>query len=149
MTRSAEALLDSNVLVAGVTEAHVHHPPSAALLLAGQDGRFAVAAHTYAEAFNHLTRASGPGPIALTPAEAMGALDSIASFTTLVGLTPAQTLEAVRAYAASGGIGARLYDRLVGEAAVAHGLRRIVTWNTGHMRGLFPGLDVVTPAEVA
>jgi predicted nucleic acid-binding protein len=66
-----------------------------------------------------------------------------------LGLTPAQTFEATRRYAASGGIGARLYDALIGEAAVLHGIPDIVTWNTGHMRGLFPNLDVLTPEAFA
>jgi hypothetical protein len=66
----------------------------------------------------------------------------------LVGLTPAQTLDAVIGYAESGGVGARLYDRLIGEAAVRAGLRRIVTWNLRRLRGLFPTLDVITPADL-
>ncbi len=47
----------------------------------------------------------------------------------------------------SGGIGPRLYDRLIGEAAVAHAIPRILTWNVGHMRGLFPNLVVTTPTD--
>ena len=82
------------------------------------------------------------------PEEAWAALESVRSVTALVGLTPAQTFEATGRYARSGGIGARLYDRLIGEAAVAHGIRRIVTWNVSHMGSLFPDLDVRTPREV-
>ena len=71
------------------------------------------------------------------------------AITGLVGLTAAQTFEAIGAYAASGGIGPRLYDALIGGAAVAHGIPSIVTWNVGHMRGLFPNLDVLTPETFA
>jgi len=71
----------------------------------------------------------------------------IRSITMLVGLTPAQTYDAVRDYAAEGGIGARVYDKLIGQAAVLHGIGAIVTWNARHMRGLFPDRDVCTPAE--
>ena len=69
--------------------------------------------------------------------------------TGLIGLTPAQTFEATSRYAALCGIGPRLYDALIGEAAVLHGVPGIVTWNIGHMRGLFPDLDVLTPAAFA
>jgi predicted nucleic acid-binding protein len=72
----------------------------------------------------------------------------VRTVTDLVGLTAAQTFDAVRRYAGDGGVGPRLYDRLIGEAAVAHGLARIITWNVTHMRRLFPGLTVVTPAEL-
>jgi hypothetical protein len=75
-------------------------------------------------------------------------LESVRAVTDIVGLTPAQTFDVVRRYAGEGGVGPRLYDRLIGEAALAAGLPRIVTWNIGHMRGLFPGLQVLTPPEV-
>ena len=65
--------------------------------------------------------------------------------TGLIGLTQAQTFEATSRYAASGGTGPRLHDALIGEAAALHGIPRIVTWTIGHMCGLFPNLDVLTP----
>ncbi len=145
----AEALLDSNVLVAAVTQTHIHHTPSAALFPRGSAGRFAVAAHGVSEAFNTLTRQRGPAPIALPPADAWRALDQLAALTIVVGLTPQQTLATIRRYAETGGVGARLYDHLIAETAVRAGLRRMVTWNVGHMRGLAPpGLEVVTPEGV-
>lgn len=69
--------------------------------------------------------------------------------TALVGLSAPQSFEAIRGYAQDGGVGARLYDRLIGQAAVAHDIPAIVTWNVRHMRGLFPGVRVVTPGEWA
>ena len=51
-----DALLDSNVLIAMLVEAHEHHEPSLALLASEGDTQFAVAAHTYAEAYSTLTR---------------------------------------------------------------------------------------------
>lgn len=148
MTRP-EALLDTNVVVAALVEAHPHHRASTTLVVDGGPGRFAVAAHSYAEAFNTLTRGGAQGVYGWSPDEAWDALERVRAWTRLVGLTPSQTLAAVRAYAASGGTGARLYDRLIGETAVQAGLGRIVTWNTGHMRALFPGLEVVEPAALA
>jgi hypothetical protein len=108
---------------------------------------FAVAAHSYAEAYSTLTRRGERTPFQFTPEEAWAALESVRAVTALVGLTAPQTFEAIRAYAGSGGIGARLYDRLIGEAAVAHGIPGIVTWNVGHMRSLFPNLSVSTPTQ--
>jgi len=42
-----------------------------------------------------------------------------------------------------------LSPEIIGEAAVANGIQRIVTWNVSHMGSLFPDLDVRTPGEVA
>lgn len=51
-----------------------------------------------------------------------------------------------RAFAHEGGIGARLYDRLIGEAALTHE-QAIITWNVGNMRSLFPSLETLSPVE--
>ena len=141
-----EALLDSNVLIAMLVEAHEHHGPSLDLVSEGGT-QFAIAAHSYAEAYSTLTRRGERAPFQFTPQEAWAALESVRAVTTLVGLTAPQTFEAIRGYAQSGGLGARLYDRLIGEAAAAHGIALIVTWNVGHMRSLFPNLNVETPKE--
>ncbi len=50
-------------------------------------------------------------------------------------------------FARTCGIGARLYDLLIGETAIMHGISTIVTWNVSHMRGLFPTLNVATPTQ--
>lgn len=142
----ADALLDSNVLIAILAEAHEHHAASLDLLT-GKRAEFAVAAHSYAEAFTTLTRRGDHGPFRFSSEEAWAALESIRAVTALVGLTPAQTFDAVRSYARSGGIGARLYDKLIGEAAVIHEIPSVITWNVGHMRGLFPALNILTPKE--
>jgi predicted nucleic acid-binding protein len=142
-----DALLDSNVIVAMLAEAHEHHGPSLALLAEGDERTFAVAAHSYAEVYSTLTRKGEHAPFKFSPEEAWAALESVRAVTVLLGLTPAQTFDGVRSYAKLGGVGARLYDRLIGEVAVTHGLSAIITWNTGHMRGLFQDLRVATPLE--
>ena len=145
---TAEALLDSNVVVAIVAEAHEHHGPSLDLLIGGAPASFAVGAHSYAEAYSTLTRLGERAPFRFSSDEAWAALQSVRAATTLVGLTAAQTFDAIQSYARSGGVGERLYDRLIGEAAIAHGMKTIVTWNVGHMRSLFPSLTVSTPREL-
>lgn len=146
MTPSA-ALIDSNVIVAALASDHQHFTSSAALINAAVAGHYAIAAHSYAEAYNHLTRQGPRGSAQLAPGEAWMALQHVAALTVLVGLTPEQTLAAVGRYAARSGIGARLYDHLIGETALTRGIRQIVTWNVSHFRGLFPQLDIITPAE--
>ena len=130
-----------------LVEEHEHHAPSLALLTDGGGNRYAVAAHSYAEAYSTLTRTGPHAPFQFTPQEAWDGLESVRATTAMIGLTASQTFEAIRGYAQSGGAGARLYDRLIGETAVAHDIPAIVTWNVRHVRGLFPGVRVVTPAE--
>lgn len=148
MTAAPDGLLDSNVLIALLAEAHEHHGASIALFPDEGGLRFAVAAHSYAEAYSTLTRRGGPAPFGFASTEAWAALESVRAVTDLVGLTAAQTFDLVRRYAGDGGVGPHLYDRLIGEAAAMHGIARIVTWNVFHMRGLFPSLEVATPADL-
>lgn len=143
-----EALLDSNVVIASLWLGHPHHNASVRLFEPDASVRIVISSHSYAEAFSILTRRSGPVSIGLSPAAAWTALEGVASRSRLIGLSAAQTFATIRAYAETGGIGPRLYDRLIGEAAVLHGIPLIVTWNVGHMRGLFPALEVLTPADV-
>ena len=140
-----EALLDSNVIIAMVAEEHEHHAASAALMPDASSRRFAVAAHSYAEAYATLTRRSANAVFRWSAEDAWGTLESVAGATILVGLSPAQTFDTIRGYAEDGGIGPRLYDRLIGQVAVQCAIPRIITWNVGHMRDLFPGLEVVDP----
>lgn len=132
-----------------MVKAHEHHATSLALLTRPTGARFAVSAHSYAEAYSTLTRRSDRAPFAFTAGEAWASLASLRAVTGLIGLTPAQTFEATSRYAAAGGTGPRLHDALIGETAVLHGIPGIVTWNTGHMRGLLPNLDVLTPEAFA
>lgn len=145
MSSIADALLDSNVVIAMVAEAHEHHAPSAALLPTRPTRHLAVAAHSYAEAFATLTRRNASAVFRWSAEDAWGTLESVAAATTLVGLSPAQTFDTVRSYAENGGIGARLYDRLIGQVALQYAIPRLVTWNVGHMRDLFPNLDICDP----
>lgn len=139
------ALLDSNVIIAAVAETHEHHAASVPILRDSDVGALAVTAHSYAEAYSILTRRSERANLGFTAQEAWAALEGVMGFTTLLGLTASQTLDGVRDFARMGGVGVRLYDRLIGQAAVIHGIPVIVTWNVRHMRNLFPQLEIVTP----
>jgi predicted nucleic acid-binding protein len=139
------ALLDSNVVIAMLAEAHEHHEASIALMDQVPLARLAVAAHSYAEVFVTLTRRGDAAPFRYAASHAIAALESLRAATALVGLTPAQGFDTTRRFAHAGGIGARLYDALIGEVARIGGIGTIITWNTRHMGGLFPDLAVVTP----
>jgi predicted nucleic acid-binding protein len=144
---AADALLDSNIVVVLIASRHQHHEPSRALFELNPRQSFAIAAHSFAEAYVTLTRSGRAGLFEFQSREAWAALDRLRSRITLVGLTAAQNLDALRSYAESGGIGARFYDAMIGQTAVMHAIPTIMTWNTPHMRGLFPALDIATPAE--
>lgn len=139
------ALLDSNIVIASIAEAHEHHEPSNALFQSSPEQSFAVAAHSYAEAYATLTRDSPSSPFRWAAEHAIAALESVAARCVLLGLTHAQSFDAIREFASTGGVGPRLYDKLIGQTAVLNGLDTIITWNLNHMRSLFPLLRVLGP----
>jgi predicted nucleic acid-binding protein len=143
------ALLDSNVVIASVAEAHEHHEPSIKLFGLSPAQSFAVASHSYSEAYSILTRKAQSSPFRWSSADAIAALESVAARCVLVGLTHAQTFDAIREFAKDGGIGPRLYDKLIGQTAVVNAIPAIVTWNVSHMNDLFPSLDVFDPISFA
>lgn len=143
------ALLDSNVVIASIAEAHEHHARSIVLFRDFPAQSFAVAAHSYSEAYAILTRKAASSPFRWPAKDAIAALESIAARCALVGLTHAQTFDTIREFASEGGIGPRLYDKLIGQTAVLNGLGVIITWNLGHMRSLFPPVDVQDPGSFA
>lgn len=145
MTLRPVALLDSNVIIAAIVDEHQPHQPSSTLLAGMSDGRLAIAAHSFAEAYATLTSRRTVVGFGLPPENAWRSLMSVAEITTLIGLQPSDAFEDVGLYAQAAGIGPRLYDHLIGRVAVRHGIPRIVTWNLRHMRDLFPALDVVDP----
>jgi len=142
-------LIDSNVVIASVVEAHEHHDASIALFSAFPVNSFAVAAHSYSEAYSILTKKAQASPFRWTAGDAIAALESVAARCVLVGMTHAQTFDAIRDFAAGGGVGPRLNDRLIREAALMNGIGCVITWNSSHMGSLFPKLEVLTPRQFA
>ena len=143
----ADALLDSNVIIASIAPIHPHHMQSLSRFGLVPRVSYAIAAQSFAEAYVTLTRKGAAFPFRLTSKEAWAALESLRARTGLVGLTPAQSLDTLRNYVARGGIGPRLYDALIGKTAVLHAVPTIISWNRTHMLGLFPALTISTPAE--
>ena len=143
------ALLDSNVIVASVAAKHDDHSASIALFERYPAKSFAVAAHSFSESYVTLTKRGPRAPFGWDAADVWAALEAVADATQLVGLSPAAGFDGVRLFAGQGHIGARLYDWLIGQNAVIARIPAIVTWNVGHMAGLFPALKVQTPDEFA
>lgn len=138
-------LFDSNVLIAALFDAHPHNRASASVLNATPPALMMFAAHSIAESFSNLTRMNRP--FQLTGPKAALAIDTLTSNAQIVALSAAQTLDAIRRYSAIG-TGPRLYDFLIGATGEAFGADTIATWNVRDFDGLFPGLRVVTPAEL-
>ena len=145
---SAIALVDSNALIAIVATEHQHHEASLRFGALFQRARFAVADHSFAGAYNTLTRAGPQGPARFTPDEAIAVLEDLHRRVDLLGLRPSQVFDGLRRYALAGGVGPRLNDKSIGDVAVFHGIGTIATWNRNHMIGLFPTLTVKTPSDM-
>lgn len=149
MADLGKALLDTNVILASVHDQHINHETSSRLFIDYPARHFAVAAHSLAEAYSQLTRLGVSAAFRWKPAAASDALEAVVAHVQLIGLTAAETFDAVRDYARGGGVGPRTYDRLIGEIAVRHAIPTIVSWNIRHMRSLFPELIVVPPPDYA
>jgi predicted nucleic acid-binding protein len=147
LTVKAQALLDTNVIVAALAPDHPEHAQSIALFERTRDGELAVPAHAVSEAYSTLTRANGL--FRWSPADAWSTINSILRIAMLVGQSPLATVDAVRTFAEQGGVGPRLYDRLIGEVAIQHRIGTIITWNIAHMHTLFPQLAVIKPEQFA
>ena len=144
---SVRALLDSNVIVAALLSGHAHHEPSFRLIAEWRGQKPAVAAHSLAETYNTLTRPRADVRLIRTPEEAVAQLENLRPLIDLLGLTPSQVFDGIRGYAGQRGVGPRLYDKLIGDVAVVHGISTIVTWNLGHMRNLFSSMTVMDPID--
>ncbi len=142
----SRALADSNVLIASLIEGHVHHEPSVqAMNMAGW--RFHISTHSLAETYSTLTRKASSRGYEWPSARAIVVLEGLMASNEVVGLTPAQTIDSIRVFAAAGGRGPLLYDWLIGRAAVQSGIDRIITWNVKDFQPLFLDMRVETPSD--
>jgi predicted nucleic acid-binding protein len=140
--------LDTNVLVAYVTEDHFHHVPTFAacnrhLRLGDQ---FVIPEHVLLEAFSVLTRA--PLPIKLPPSVAEKALRATfgdALTAPLNGLA----WKTIRRMVDLGQTGGRVYDAMIALSAFEAGATVLLTWNVRHFLSITPpGLEIRTPEAI-
>ena len=141
-----KVLVDSNVIIAGLVERHVHHVPSNRLL-GLENAWIVVATHSLTESFNHMTRPERMG-IRLEPAAVAKMLATFAARTRVRALNAEETASGIATFATSGGRGARLYDFLIGYAAELEAVDVLVTWNARHFTSLFPTLRIATPEQL-
>src|SRR5437773_4538393 len=133
---------DSNVLIAASVQAHVHHAPAKAVLegiCRGDDTGY-TSAHSLAETFSVLSRM--PTVPKLTPQDVLAILEkNVIPHFTLVPLAAADYPDAVRALAAKGLGGGRIYDLLHIMAARKQAVDRIYTFNESEWKDLAPDLE--------
>lgn len=134
--------LDSNILIAACVPEHRDMEASLATLEAA--GRPIVSLHSLSETFNALTK---PAPIGWPPERAAKVVAQFAAELEVTTLSRDDHLSAISRFAASGGIGARLYDFLIGTTAQRAGCRTFVTLNSKHFIALFPDLTILTPSQ--
>ncbi|NML10307.1 hypothetical protein HHL08_09115 [Sphingobium sp. AR-3-1] len=94
----ADALLDSNLLIAMLAEAHDHHALSPDLPIGERRSEYAVAAYSHAEACSTLNQRVKRAQYRFTAEEVWAALESVRAVTVLIGLKLAQPFDAVRAF---------------------------------------------------
>jgi len=128
---------DSNILIAATLSGHPHHEASSARLAPLQRGGGALAAHSLAEIYTTLTRAS---TYRIPAADAMRILQHAAKIYRVVTLTAAETLHTIEDVAAQGLTGPIVYDALLLACARKIDARIIYTSNTKHFRRLAPDL---------
>lgn len=140
-------LIDTNVLLAAAARGHEHHRPSIALLNRGEPGDFATSVHCLSEFYSIATRRIVQGADPMPPAVARGVLAAYRDNLELLSLDPDQHIDALSRFAAAKGAGPLVYDFIIGQVAVVHGIPAVITWNVRHFAALFPALRVVTPAD--
>src|SRR2546422_8325251 len=139
---------DTNVLVAAALQTHVHHVSAKAVLqrIFRRDDTGFASAHSLAETFSVLSRM--PTVPKLTPHDVLAILEkNIIPHFALVVLATADYPDAVRALAAKGLGGGRIYDLLHIIAARKQALDQIYTFNESEWKSLAPDLEpiIVSP----
>jgi predicted nucleic acid-binding protein len=144
--------LDTSVLLAGLIELGPQSTAAHLVLHAVAEGkvtRAATAWHCCLEFFSVATRL--PAEYRLSPVDAVRLVDEeICQRMDVHDLPPGQRLSLLRAAAADGLGGGRIYDAHIAEVARAAGSQVIVTDNRRHfIAALRYGIRVETPAEFA
>ncbi len=136
------ALLDSNVLVAGVIESHPAHDASFALL--SRATGCATSVQALSEVYNTLTK---PRIYGWKPVHAADTIMAFEQRLTVVGLSITEHIAAIASFAALGGIGPTVHDYVLGASARHAGIKQVVTLNAQHFIRFFPDLTILTPSD--
>ena len=140
-----QALIDTNIIVAILATDHEHHADSIGLIERARDGTFAVAAHSLCETYTTLTQPKGE--YRFRPEQAYALIRSFVKIVKMIDISANETLNALGVFAGRKGVGGRVYDHMIGSAAIANGISVIITWDLSDFRSLFPQLTIVPPRD--
>jgi len=143
-----KAYFDTNVIIAGFAESHIHHDRAFETLVGLYDGNISgvVLAHGLSEMYSVLTRT--PFRPRVSPNEAWQILSGeVMSGFEIVHLETDQHVATIRKCAEQGLTGGRVFDALHLQAARKAQCERIYTFDVRHFRELAPDLAgiIVTP----
>ncbi len=131
------AFFDSNILIAASLSNHIHHTASFKCLASLRNGVGACASHSFAEAYNTLTRPNG---YQLYPAHAAQIIEEAGQAFKVVTLTPKETIHTITQSAALGLAGPIIYDALLMACARKVDATWIYTFNVKHFIRVAPDL---------
>lgn len=115
-------------------ETHQHYEQSFRLFRSLNPAKAFCGTHNLAEVYAILTRY--PNKDRLTADQALIALETIQNRVTIVSLTLAEYVAAIRKYAGVGVVGGNIYDGLIAECALKADVDVLYTWNIGHFQSL-------------
>lgn len=142
-----KALLDTNVLVAGLVRSHEHHRAALHWLeqARGGDLDIVVTQHALAELYVNLTRL--PIQPRISPKVALQLIEDLLAYTQVVSLSVEDYRTTLQEMAARGLRGAVTYDGLMVRGAVKADVEILVTFNERDFRRVWPdaGDRIVVP----
>jgi predicted nucleic acid-binding protein len=126
-------LVDTNVLLRRTQPDHPHHAVAvesvARLIVTGEPVCFTP--QNIAEFWNVATRPSASNGMGFSPALTLAEIGKIERVLTLLPDSPAAYAEWKRLVVAHGVLGSKVHDARLVAAMNVHGVRRILTFNTG------------------
>jgi len=141
-------LVDTNILLRRIQPDHVHHALAidsvARLLAAGEQVYFTL--QNISEFWNVMTRPAAANGLGFSPTFALSEVGKIEAVLTLLPDSPAVYEEWKRLVATYAVIGAKVHDARLVAVMNVHGVRRILTFNTGDFARF--GIEALHPLVV-
>src|SRR5216684_8993377 len=141
-------LVDTNILLRRIQPDHVHHALAidsvARLLAAGEQVYFTL--QNISEFWNVMTRPAAANGLGFSPTFALSEVGKIEAVLTLLPDSPAVYEEWKRLVATYAVIGAKVHDARLVAIMNVHGVRRILTFNTGDFARF--GIEALHPSAV-
>jgi predicted nucleic acid-binding protein len=139
------ALMDSDVLIAGLHERHPRHARALDVMIRARDGEIEAIVATLSIAQTYRVLTSHP-VLRLPPRDAIGLIErGLLRHCEPHSLDVDRHLACLRQSADAGIAGGAIYDGLIAEVGRAAKVDKIVTFNVADFRRVAPDLDVVAP----